>query len=921
MPPDTEQLPAHIRRPRGALAFAVTLVASLSLVACGDLEERKAKYMERALAYEQQGELEKARVNLRNVLKMDREDVPARLVIARVLEKLQRWPNAAKHYQVVLQLEPDNADARLGLANIYLLAGETEPASALAEEVLAGDPKQPRAHLVRAGARARSGDLIGARRDVDRALELDSGNIEATLLGARLHVQANEVEAAVALLREAVEHHPDEIETRMMLARVLSVHGDDEAAISELERVLAGRPQNLDARVALAGLYARTGRLDDGESVLRASIEQDEDSAMAMVTWLWTHRGSESARPEIARLDRAHPDKLGLRLRLADFSLRSDDIAQATAIYEAIAQVDRTGRDGVEARSRLARIALGEQRPEAAARLAEEVLEQDRHHRDALIVRARLAFAKGDAAGAIVDLRTVLGDHPEALEALRLRARAHVLDDALELAREDLLRVVQGSPRDVESRLMLLELMDRLPSDDDANATLRSRVIEELEQIADELIAAQPHDPAGFLIRGSAALARADPQGAREAVGSALRLDPTSSDGSRLLASVRKLEAERARIRAEALMQAPLAATRVQDQLALARALVEAGELDRANQQLLLARASAPDDLEVLEALARVGVARGQWADALAAASRIAELDPDQALGHRLVGLIQRQHGELAASVEALERAFEQSDGDPDALAALVEAYVANGQAERAESALREALRGQPGEARVANLLGQVLIVEQRFEDAEEVLARAALADPGWDVPHRNIARVREAMGDTEGALEAYAVGLQSARSRFSLTAGLAALYERLGRPEKAIALYEELLRQTPASDGVANNLAMLLASHRTDAASLRRALLLARRFERSVHPAYLDTLGWVHLKLGNIDDSIAILRRVVDAAPSEAVFNYHLGKAYEARGELGAARAHLEAALGSNAAFEGLEDARLTLEALDDTS
>jgi len=64
--------------------------------------------------------------------------------------------------------------------------------------------------------------------------------------------------------------------------------------------------------------------------------------------------------------------------------------------------------------------------------------------------------------------------------------------------------------------------------------------------------------------------------------------------------------------------------------------------------------------------------------------------------------------------------------------------------------------------------------------------------------------------------------------------------------PANAVAL-----EQRPDDIVVTNNLAMLLATHRGDPASLARAGMLAERFAGSDNPAFLDTYGGGLYRLG----------------------------------------------------------------------
>ncbi|MDP1862677.1 MAG: tetratricopeptide repeat protein, partial [Thiobacillus sp.] len=63
---------------------AMAAIVAVSLMACGGPEERKAKYRLRAQEYFQEGNYPKARVALRNVLKIDPKDAEAYFLYAQV---------------------------------------------------------------------------------------------------------------------------------------------------------------------------------------------------------------------------------------------------------------------------------------------------------------------------------------------------------------------------------------------------------------------------------------------------------------------------------------------------------------------------------------------------------------------------------------------------------------------------------------------------------------------------------------------------------------------------------------------------------------------------------------------------------------------------------------------------------------------
>ena len=88
------------------LKIAGFLLLSTILVACGGKEDRKAAYLEKAQKSMQAGDLDKARIELKNVLQIDPNDAEAYYQLAIVFEKQQEYRKAYAHYNKAAELEP-----------------------------------------------------------------------------------------------------------------------------------------------------------------------------------------------------------------------------------------------------------------------------------------------------------------------------------------------------------------------------------------------------------------------------------------------------------------------------------------------------------------------------------------------------------------------------------------------------------------------------------------------------------------------------------------------------------------------------------------------------------------------------------------------------------------------------------------------
>jgi tetratricopeptide (TPR) repeat protein len=220
-----------------------------------------------------------------------------------------------------------------------------------------------------------------------------------------------------------------------------------------------------------------------------------------------------------------------------------------------------------------------------------------------------------------------------------------------------------------------------------------------------------------------------------------------------------------------------------------------------------------------------------------------------------------------------------------------------------------------PKNAVVAALKGELQRQLKQYDAAVATFERAIALQPTWWVPYRGLALSEVAAGRAERGIAAYQRGAQAARNPPILLLDLAALQEKVGRPQDAMQLYEAWLARSEGSLVARNNLAMLLIRHRSDdRASLDRALELVRRLENSSQAAMVDTYGWVLYARGEYAASVEALRRVVAMAPGVPIFQVHLGLAQFKAGQRSEAKRNLTLSLAGGATFGEAAAARAAL-------
>jgi tetratricopeptide (TPR) repeat protein len=470
----------------------------------------------------------------------------------------------------------------------------------------------------------------------------------------------------------------------------------------------------------------------------------------------------------------------------------------------------------------------------------------------------------------------------------------------------------------------VLEIGDEGPKIDKARLSLarvlvRREELNQAQELVTQVLTNNPRNAEALILDGRIALERDDPGTAIAQFQGVLRDAPREVEVLRLLARA-QFESGKQLLALDGLNQAVDAdPANVPARLELARLMAKTGDRAGAKAQYQAILERHPDQAVALEQMTKIQVGERDWGGAVKSAERAKAAYPDAGWPYLYTGMALIIRGAQQAGIRDLETAYSRSPEDSKVLLVLVRSLISTGQVDVAVSTLNESLVENHNNVVARILLAEVLSQQGKVKEAEKQFEIAIENDPASERPYLAFARHQLGRGDTEQSARTFERGLKATGGSANILIELGVAYERLGEPERAIRILEQALNEEPEAKAAANNLAVLLATYRQDSASLDRAKLLAESLGDTRNPSFADTLGWVYLRRGDVDAAIPLLERALSAFPDSPEVHYHLGAAFEAKGEIESSRAHLKRALATSASFPGIEDAKARLKALGD--
>ena len=786
------------------LVLGVVLLAGLGVAACGSPEEQKAKYRQSAEEYFKQGNFSKARVALRNAIKIDPRDADAYFLYAQVEEKEQNWMKAAAGYQEVLKIDSTHERAAIKLAKYYLEMRGLQQAGELADKVLTVHPDSGSAQAIKIAILALSGQMNTALKQAEQLIAIEPTEPDSALVMASLYTATQRRAEAIVQLRRALERDPNNLELLEALGTTLIKQGQWTDAEAALEKIVSIEPTVFTHRLRQVALFDQHQQYEKAEAILQESIRakpDDEKRRLAFVEYVAKRRGVESAEAALIQAKSEMTKSGKLWFALGALYESTQRLEQARTLYRDMESAFSGKPEALDAQVKLASMEWAAGKTEDAERQLRAVLKENPRSIEALRLRGRIELQRGNGGDAIADLRSVLRDQPDWVEGHVLLARAHLLLGQSELARENLDRAVLIKPMLLEAQLLI------------AGLDVAAGKMKEAKQRLEALLAHEPNNVA-------------------------------------LLGALFQLQ--------------------LQDR-----------EWNQGHATLKQLRQAGANQAAASLAEGHMAFAQQQWDAAEAAYSKAAQLQPRAA----------------------------------EPILALVRLDMRQGRMPQAQDRLEKVIKTIPDHPYAEGLLGELLLTKGGAEAARPHLDAATRLNPKWTTPWANLARLRYAQKLMQEGDAVLREGLASSPENEQLRLMLAVSLTVQRQYDEAITQYETVLRHAPRSTMAANNLAALLVDHRSDPKSLERALTLSRGFEsEKSNPYMLDTLAWVHHKMGHHADALRLLKQATAVAPDHPTLNYHLGAAYAKAGQRAEAATYLKKAIASPGGFEEVNEAKTLL-------
>ena len=646
-------------------------------------------------------------------------------------------------------------------------------------------------------------------------------------------------------------------------------NGEMKAAVIELKNVLQRNPDNAEARYRLASIYLQYEDFPAAEKQFQRAGEagwKPTESRIGLVKSMLAQDEYSAALKECV-VDDAFP-------------------VDAQADLTALRAVALTGLEQQE--DALAALSAGEQlQPDAALVLQTRIdfLMADGNTADAARVTTRALELYPDNAGFKLREAALLANNQDLTQADELLQEIIALDPP---------GYISGHGR--RARLALVKI--RIISQNHSDTSSFIKPLYERDTEALYLGALLAYQKDNFELAGQLLL-------------KLLKRSPGNMPSMQLYGMVNYSQEnyEKAAYYLSKYVSANPDNLAAQKQLSLA--YMKLGQFDEAGTTLSAAMNEDIDDAELFALAVTNAFSSGDTRSGILMLERAAKAAPDNLPLRSELARAYLLSGETERAIQTYEAIIAQGGQDSgiEKMLLLARARLAlrEGNAEKVLELAKQLQQTQPDYSMGYELEGIALISQKSYTQASRSFRMA------WDrTPSSNLAiKYSESLklsGQQAAATQPLADWLSKVPQDTRVRQLLGTTWMELGKNDKAIAAYEQVIKQEPDNVVALNNLAWLYGLDRNP-----RALVLAESALKAApdDPGVQDTCGWLRVQQGQIETGIHLLEKALQQLPDAPEVRYHYAVALYQSGDRDTAIGLLKDLLAEGRKFTGRSDAQ----------
>lgn len=455
------------------------------ITGCGKTEDKIRNYLDNGKSLYEHGNLDKAKIEFKNVVQLDKKNVDAYYYLALIDEQKQNWQSMFGNLAQVIRNDPKHTQALKKMGRLNLLSGRQNEALKNVDALLKASPEDPDALALKGAIMVKQGNLDKGMEFAEEVLKRHPDHSDAVSLKTVVYLTKNDTASALNTVVKALELKPTDVSLHLLQLQVHTQSKNLTAIEQDYQQLIRLYPDKLDYTYALVKHYADIGETDKALTTLQELIDKHPDQMkpkLVLVDFLMQKK-PELVEKTLAGFHAKFPEEPEFHFRSAALYLKLNRIDEAKKSLNRIIELKPNSKEGHSAKIMLAKMAFQEKDTELAQNLVKQVLSDDPHNLEGLLMKARMDMQKGLYDEAITNLRVVLRDYSNSDEAMVLIAQAYQRTTSPELAEEHFRKALSINPANFDALIPV------------ASNMIKNKDIGRAEELLQKALAIKPDHP------------------------------------------------------------------------------------------------------------------------------------------------------------------------------------------------------------------------------------------------------------------------------------------------------------------------------------------------------------------------------------------------------------------------------------------